>query len=99
MRTKKKAIVVPDEAIQWEGCCHVVFVQQTDTVFLTRKVRLGLRQDGYTEILVGVRPGEVVVTTGSHVLKSDILKNRLGGADDDDLAVAAAADKGVGILP
>ena len=28
--------------------------------------------------LVGVLPGEVIATTGSHVLKSEILKSKLG---------------------
>ena len=77
-RRDEKAIAVPDEAIQWEGCCNIVFVRLTDEIFQTRKVRLGTRNRGYTEILVGLLPGEVVVTTGSHVLKSDILKSKLG---------------------
>lgn len=78
VRTSPTAIVVPTEAIQWEGCCHVVFVRLADTVFQTRKVQLGTRDAAYTEILGGVLPGEVVVTTGSHVLKSEILKSSLG---------------------
>lgn len=82
VRTRPQAVVVPDEAVQWEGCCHVVFVRQSPTVFLTRKVRLGIAQDGFTEIRVGVLPGEVVATVGSHVLKVEILKNRLGGDED-----------------
>ncbi len=77
-RREEKAVAVPDAALQWEGCCHIVFVRLSDEIFQTRKVRLGTRNRGYTEILVGVLPGEVVVTTGSHVLKSDILKSRLG---------------------
>lgn len=77
-RREEKAVTVPDEAIQWEGCCYIVFVRLSDEIFQTRKVRLGSRNRGYTEVLVGVLPGEVVVTTGSHVLKSDILKSKLG---------------------
>jgi cobalt-zinc-cadmium efflux system membrane fusion protein len=77
-RRDEKAIALPDEAIQWEGCCSIVFVRLTDEIFQTRKVRLGTRNRGYTEVLVGVLPGEVIVTTGSHVLKSDILKSKLG---------------------
>lgn len=82
VRSRGKAIVVPDEAIQWEGCCHVVFVQQSEIVFQTRKVKPGVRQEGYTEIQVGLMEGEVVASTGSHVLKSEILKHRIGGADE-----------------
>jgi hypothetical protein len=32
-------------------------------------------------VLAGVRPGESVVTTGSHALKSEMLKDRIAGED------------------
>ena len=48
------------------------------------KVKVGVRSAGLTEIVVGVLPGEVVVTTGSHVLKSEILKSRLGAGCADE---------------
>lgn len=78
VRTSPNAIAVANEAVQWEGCCFVVFVRLADGIFQTRKVRLGAKDAAYTEILGGVLPGEVVVTTGSHVLKSEILKSSLG---------------------
>jgi membrane fusion protein, heavy metal efflux system len=83
-REAPKAVAVPDEAIQWEGCCHVVFVRLTGEVFGTRKVRLGARSGGFTEVLVGLVPGEVVATAGSHVLKSEILKSKLGAGCVDE---------------
>ncbi|MCC6357380.1 MAG: efflux RND transporter periplasmic adaptor subunit [Phycisphaerales bacterium] len=78
IRESPNAIAVPSEAIQWEGCCHIVFVRLTDDIFQTRKVRLGARDAQYTEVLAGLLPGEVVATAGSHVLKSEILKSNLG---------------------
>jgi cobalt-zinc-cadmium efflux system membrane fusion protein len=78
LRTSPRAIAVPNEALQWEGCCHIVFVRLADEIFQTRKVRLGAKDQAYTEVLGGVLPGEVVVTAGSHVLKSEILKSKLG---------------------
>src|SRR5262249_14959809 len=33
------AVVVPSDAVQWEGCCHIVFVRAGDAKFQTRKVR------------------------------------------------------------
>ncbi len=78
VRESPKAIAVPNEAIQWEGCCHIVFVRLADDIFQTRKIRLGARDSHYTEILAGLLPGEVVATAGSHVLKSEILKSNLG---------------------
>jgi cobalt-zinc-cadmium efflux system membrane fusion protein len=77
-RNMPKAVAVPSEAIHWEGCCYVVFVRLTDDIFQTRKIKPGARNGPYTEVLVGVLPGEVVATTGSHVLKSEILKSALG---------------------
>ena len=86
LREEQEAIVVPNEAIHWEGCCHVVFVRDkgyfdgTDSpkVFHIRTVRLGVRSGKATEIIAGVLPGEVVATQGSDVLRAELLKNNLG---------------------
>lgn len=84
VRTSERAIAVPHEAVQWEGCCYVVFVRLSDEIFQTRKVRLGAKDGAYTEILAGVLPGEIVVTRGSYVLKSEILKSNLGAGCTDE---------------
>lgn len=87
LREEKSAVVVPNDAIQWDGDCHVVFVrdknydpQKADSllVFHVRKVRPGARNDRYTEIAAGVLPNELVATKGSGVLRSELLKNHLG---------------------
>jgi membrane fusion protein, heavy metal efflux system len=85
LREEKEAVVVPGEAVQWEGACHVVFVRDKNyldagapKVFHTRTVRPGARDGNLTEIIAGVLPGEVVVTRGSGVLRSELLKNNLG---------------------
>ncbi len=76
-----KAVAVPDAAIQWEAGKALVFVRQSATEFLPKVVTLGVKQDGYTQVLEGVGPGDEVVTTGSHVLRSEMLKDRIGGED------------------
>lgn len=85
LRQENDAIVVPNDAVHWEGDCHVVFVRDKDfldenglKVFHTRTVRPGARNDRYTEILAGVLPGEVVATKGSGILRAELLKNNLG---------------------
>ena len=78
IRAAPKAIAVPTKALQWEGCCHIVFVRLADEIFQTRKVKLGTADAAYTEVLAGLLPDEVVVTEGSSVLKAEILKSRLG---------------------
>ncbi len=84
VRESPAAVAVPTEAIHWEGCCNVVFVRLTDEVFQTRKVRLGARDARYTEVMAGVAAGEVVAAEGSHVLKSELLKSRLGAGCCDE---------------
>jgi cobalt-zinc-cadmium efflux system membrane fusion protein len=85
LRAEPKAVVVPAEAVQWEGDCHVVFVRDKDfdkpgafKVFHTRTVRPGATDGGVIEVIAGVLPGELVVTRGSGVLRSELLKNSLG---------------------
>ena len=86
LRHEPEAIVVPNEAIHWEGCCNVVFVRdkgyfdsrQSPKVFHVRTVRPGTKNGNLTEIIAGVLPGEVVATKGSDVLRAELLKNSLG---------------------
>lgn len=84
IRRTPKAVVIPNEAVQWEGCCYIAFVRLSDTVFQTRKLRIGARANGFTEVIIGVLPGEVVATAGSYVLKSEIFKSNLGAGCTDD---------------
>lgn len=85
LREEKDAIVVPSEAVHWEGDCNIVFVrdknyEQTDgpKVFHVRKVRPGAKSDGKTEIIAGLLPGELVVTAGSGTFRSELLRGNLG---------------------
>ncbi len=85
LRKVEQAVVVPQSAVQWDGTCFVAFVRDRNyfdkthpKIFHTRTVRPGVTKDGFTEIIAGILPGEVVVTDGSSVLRSQILKNNLG---------------------
>ncbi len=85
LREAPEAVVVPSEAVQWDGSCFVVFVRDKNyfakdhpKLFHTRSVRPGVTTDGRTEIIAGLLPGEIVATAGSSVLRSQILKNNLG---------------------
>ncbi|MHB0958826.1 MAG: efflux RND transporter periplasmic adaptor subunit [Pirellulaceae bacterium] len=86
LREEQEAIVVPNEAVHWEGDCYVVFVRdkgffdnpESPKVFHVRTVRIGPRNGEFTEIIAGVLPGEVVAAKGSDVLRAELLKNSLG---------------------
>ena len=71
-------LLVPREAVQWEGCCNVVFVRESDTVFVPRKVKLGTALTRHYSIEEGLTEGDTVVTTGSFLLKTEILKGSIG---------------------
>jgi cobalt-zinc-cadmium efflux system membrane fusion protein len=85
LRYEPYAVVVPKEAVHWDGDCHVVFVRDKDylkegspKVFHVRKVRPGAHDEKYVEVLAGVLPGEVVAAKGSAVLQAELLKGNLG---------------------
>ncbi len=96
LREEPLAIVVPANAVHWEGDCYVVFVRDKNfeksnyKVFHVRKIRPGAKDEergsrGETgmaeanmEIAAGLLPGELVATTNSGILRSELLKNNLG---------------------
>ena len=78
VRSIDDAIVVPKAAVQWEGCCNVVFVRHTETVYQPYRVQIVAEQGDYYVVEDGVPPGEQVVTDGSFLLKTEILKGNIG---------------------
>jgi membrane fusion protein, copper/silver efflux system len=65
------AVTVPSEAVVDTGETQYVFVARTGGRFEPRSVRIGAVGEGRTEILEGVREGEVVVTTANFLLDSE----------------------------
>ena len=85
LRKVEDAILVPNEAIHWEGCCHIAFVRDKNyfkdgsyKVFHTRSVRPGALMGENTEVIAGLLPGEIIVTQGSGILRAELLKGNLG---------------------
>jgi cobalt-zinc-cadmium efflux system membrane fusion protein len=85
IRQESDAIVIPNEALHWEGDCHIVFVRDkhfldegAKKVFHVRTVRPGVKNGANTEIIAGVLPGEVIATTNSAAMRAELLKNNLG---------------------
>jgi cobalt-zinc-cadmium efflux system membrane fusion protein len=85
LRDETEVVVVPSEAVHWEGCCHVVFVRDRNylkpdapKVFHTRTVRIGAVDTKQTEIIAGVLPGELVAVKNSGVLRAELLRGNLG---------------------
>ncbi len=66
---------VPINAIRRADGRSIVFVQEELGVFERREVQLGIQTDSNVEILHGVTSGELVVTDGSFILKSEAEKS------------------------
>lgn len=75
-----KAVTVPKDAVQWEGCCNVAFIRanKEGTVFEPTRLVLGFDAGDRYEVLSGLSGGETVVTKGSYILKNEILKDAVG---------------------
>jgi cobalt-zinc-cadmium efflux system membrane fusion protein len=80
VRRGERSVVVPKEAVQWDGCCNIVFVKSNEdgTVYRPVQVHLGIETGAGYEALSGVKNGELVVTSGSYLLKTEILKGSIG---------------------
>lgn len=78
LHDNEEVLTLPTAAVQTDGCCQLVFVREADDLYEPRKVVLGPAAGGFTEVLDGVATGEPVVTTGSFLLKTEVLKGNLG---------------------
>jgi RND family efflux transporter MFP subunit len=72
------ALLMPDTALQTDGGDQIVFVALDSSRFEKRVVKTGMEQRGRVAVLEGVKQGENVVTEGSFILKSEMLKGELG---------------------
>jgi cobalt-zinc-cadmium efflux system membrane fusion protein len=72
-----QAIVLPEEAVQQVEGRDVVFVQ-VEGGFQAVPVTVGQRSSGRAEITEGLKPGQVVVTQGAFVLKSQLGASEAG---------------------
>jgi cobalt-zinc-cadmium efflux system membrane fusion protein len=73
----KTVLAVPQSALQTLADRTTVFVQTQPGVFARRIVETGHSFEGFTELYSGVKVGELVVTEGSFVIKSEFAKASL----------------------
>jgi multidrug efflux pump subunit AcrA (membrane-fusion protein) len=74
---ERRALTVPEEAVQDDEGRSIVFVKTGERTYTRRPVQLGERFDGVVEVLKGVADGEIVVTSGSFLLKSELRKGTM----------------------
>ncbi len=65
------AVIVPSEAIVRTGEQEQVFVQRAPGRYEPRKVVIGIDSEGEAQILEGLKPGEIVVTSSQFLIDSE----------------------------
>lgn len=78
LRENTEVLSIPQEAVQSDGCCQLAFLRTGENAFAPRKVRLGASANGYVEVLDGLTEGDVIASTGTFLLKTEILKSSIG---------------------
>lgn len=71
------SVVVPRTAVLMSGERNVVFVRSPDGMLVPREVTLGLSAGREVEILAGIEPGEVVVSSAGFLIDAE---SNLGAA-------------------
>jgi RND family efflux transporter MFP subunit len=74
---ERRALIVPEAAVQSDEGRSVVFVRTGERTFARRPIETGEKFGGAVEVLSGLAEGEEFVTSGSFLLKSEIRKGSL----------------------
>ncbi|HEU0006077.1 MAG TPA: efflux RND transporter periplasmic adaptor subunit, partial [Terriglobia bacterium] len=72
-----EAPLIQTSAITDVGGDTVVFVHEKDARFRVRRIKLGRQTGSLTEVLEGLRSGEKIASSGSFLLKSELLKSQM----------------------
>jgi RND family efflux transporter MFP subunit len=72
-----KALFIPQWAVQTIEDKKVVFVPAGENSFCAKEIKTGLKLNGLIEVVEGLKEGDVFVTEGSFLLKSELLKKTL----------------------
>jgi RND family efflux transporter MFP subunit len=69
--TMAGVLAVPEQAVQGDGHCEFVFAEEGHGRYRRLEVETGLHTDGLIEIKGGLAKGQIVVTEGAFLLKSE----------------------------
>ncbi|MCX7734403.1 MAG: efflux RND transporter periplasmic adaptor subunit [bacterium] len=72
-------LAVPKSAVQRDGDEIFVFVKIGENTFEKRKIEIGYEGDDFYQVLSGLREGEIVVVSGSFILKSAMKRHLIKG--------------------
>lgn len=64
-----RGVSIPSRAVLDDGGIPVAYVQVSGETFERRRLRIGASDGTVTEVLEGIKPGEMVVTTGAYQVR------------------------------
>jgi cobalt-zinc-cadmium efflux system membrane fusion protein len=77
------SLALPEESVLEDEGRFFVFVHLDGPYYIRRPVTPGRKDGGWVEILAGVSPGQTVVSKGAFLLKSDVLRSKMGAGCAD----------------
>jgi membrane fusion protein, heavy metal efflux system len=75
---KKAALLVPQDAVQQVNGQDAVFVRLSADHFVVRPIQAGDSAQGQVRVISGIQTGDQVVTRGSFLVKSQLLRSSIG---------------------
>jgi cobalt-zinc-cadmium efflux system membrane fusion protein len=79
----KNVLAVPKVAVLADEGRPFVFVHKEGDYWVRRPVTLGERSGDAVEIREGLNPGQTIIADGSFLLKSDVLRKKMGAGCAD----------------
>ena len=78
-----EALAVPRIAVQEDEGRSFVFIQHHDDYYARRPVLVGRAWAEWVEIKKGLEPAQTVVAEGAFLMKSDVLRSKMGAGCAD----------------
>ncbi len=78
IESEEKYIVLPQEAVHIIDGKKVVFIKTADERFEVKEVKIKDESDGVVAVSEGIKEGETVVIQDGFLLKSELLKSKMG---------------------
>jgi membrane fusion protein, heavy metal efflux system len=79
----EETMAVPKQAVLEDEGRTFVFVHYRDDYYVRRPVVVGRKWAGWVEINKGLEPSQVVVAEGAFLMKSDVLRSKMGAGCAD----------------
>ena len=83
LRLEGSITAVPSSAVLSDEGKAFIFQHWKKDLWVRRDVRVGKDQGGMVEVLNGIPKGATVVSRGAFMLKSDILREKMGAGCAD----------------